>query len=177
MPIIIGPRKKYKPKLSQNEYIMTKLLIDNLYIDYELDYKLSFNYNLIIYNDTFLHFPERYSLLGNMPNSYTLFRPLKSDKHANILIDMFDQLDIIKTDSLTILESNDDNGNKTYRGYFTYKGKKVDKSYTYNAPTTAILKSFMVAKLILDSDDYDIFINNLMSFTRRYSNHRGNENV
>ena len=169
MLINIKPRKKYKFKVSESEFIMTKLLLENLYVDFEDDYQLSFNYGLISYNNSLLHFPERYNSFANIPNNCTLFRPLKNDKHANILIDMFEQLNIIDTDSLTILENINDKNIKTYQGYFTYKGKKVDKSYTYNAPTIAVLKSFMIAKLILDTDDYDTFMSNLMVFNRYYN--------
>lgn len=169
MNIVISSRKN-KYKISETEFTLTKLLLDNLYVDVESNYELSFNYVTLSYNTVPLHFAETYNSLMNMPSNKTVFRPLKNDKHANILIDMFEQLNIIKTDSLTILESVDENDVKTYKGYFTYNGKKVDKSYTYNAPTTPVLKCFMIAKLILDSYDYDIFISNLIEFNRHLNN-------
>lgn len=169
MPIIIKSRRKFKFKISEIEFKLTKLLLDNLDIDYESDYTLSFNYLPIIYNNSPLCFAERYISLLNIPNNKVIFRPIKNDKHANILIDMFDRLGIINSDNLIILSD----GDNAYKGYFTYNGKKIEKSYTYNAPTIPILKSFMVAKLLLDSDDYNIFLNNLLEYNRiNYKNRR-----
>lgn len=176
MKIYIAPRKKHRFKISKNEFILTKLLIDNLYIDFESNYELTSNCVTLSYNNVPLHFAESYIALVNIPNDKIIFRPLKNDKHANILIDMFEQLNIIKTDSLTILE-DDYNESKTYKGYFTYNGKKIDKSYTYNAPTIPVLKSFMIAKLILDFDDYNIFLNNLIEFNRYSKSKSVKENV
>lgn len=177
MNIVINSRKKNRFKISETEFILTKLLLDNLSVDVESNYELSFNYITLSYNGSPLHFAETYNSLMNIPNNKTIFRPLKNDKHANILIDMFEQLDIIKTDSLTILEDIDQNEIKTYKGYFTYNGKKIGKSYTYNAPTTTVLKSFMIAKLILDSYDYDIFISNLIEFNKYNRNKSVKNNV
>lgn len=176
MPILIGPRRRFKFKVSEYEFILTKLLLDNLYVDFEPDYELSFNCNPLSYNGSLLHFAERYLSLMNIPNDETIFRPLKSDKHANVLIDMFEQLELIETDGLTIMEY-EENGNKLYKGYFTNNCKKIDKSYTYNAQSIPILKSFMVAKLLLDSDDYNIFINNLMQFNRQLYRTKNNSGV
>lgn len=177
MNIVIASRRKNRFKISETEFILTKLLLDNLYVDVESNYELSFNCITLSYNGTPLHFAETYNSLMNIPNSKVIFRPLKNDKHANILIDMFEQLDIIKTNSLTILESVDQDEIRSYKGYFTYNGKKIDKSYTYNAPTTAVLKSFMIAKLILDSYDYEIFLSNLIEFNKYNRNKSVKENV
>lgn len=177
MPIYIAPRKKFKFKITETEFILTKLLLDNLYVDFEPEYKLSFNCNIVSYNGTPLHYSERYASLSNIPNDLTIFRPLKNDKHANVLIDMFEQSNIIETTSLVIKEtginlSSMTRDEKTYEGYFTNNGHTINKSFTYNAPTIPILKSFIIGKMILNKEDYNIFISNLMEYNRQYRRSR-----
>ena len=112
MPILIGKRRSPRFKISEYEFNITKLILDAFDIDIESDFQLTYNYNPIMISGQPVYYTDQYAALPGISKDLNIFRPLKNDKHANILIDMFEELDIIEIDNLTILEYENKYGRK-----------------------------------------------------------------
>ena len=152
-------------KIPEYEYNMTSMLINALDIEYERDMRLSYNYIIMYLGQRDLLFPRQYVDLDKIPKGSLIFRPFKNERHANLLVDIFDE-EYDLTDSLTI-EEEERNDRKLYSGYFTKDGVKINKSYVYKCPSPAFLKSYMVAKMVLDKNEYIDFSTNLKLLLNR----------
>ena len=166
--------KRYRGfKVSELEFDITTTLIEAMDIEYEDNYTLEFQYWPISYGGYPIHYAENYEALVTLPRTYPIFRPFKTDKHANVLIDMFEGMELIEFDNLTTMEYIDKYGNKSFKGYFTLRNKALKNTYTYGAPSPAILKCMMVGKLILGADEYREFMQKVSLYSKIFRrNHR-----
>lgn len=165
-------REKLKyAKITEPEFIMTSLLLSNLYVDVECDSTLTFypdDYgHQVTFKNDILAFSDTYTGLADISDDKVIFRPLKYDKYANIIISMFEELNIIDTDMLNIINENPKSPKSTFKGFFTYKGQTINRSFSYNAPNIPVLKCLIIAKLILDENDYNTYIQNHHEYVRR----------
>lgn len=153
-------------KVNPNEFNITNLFIDCLELECGDDFIIYDGLRPLICGEKYLCYTDTYWALKYIPLEDAIFRPLKYEKHANIIIDMFDRLDIIDMDSLEV-EEKIINGKKKYCGYMKKNGKIVNGSYVKHAPTIPILKCSVIAKMLFDDCDYDIFKSNLMGYLKR----------
>lgn len=163
---LILHRYRSRNKITKSEFIITNLFINYLELELDSDYTLSFMLLPLICNDKQLGYTENYMFIRNIPSSLALFRPLKNEKHANLIIDMFDDLNIIDFDSLEIKEFTK-NDKKKYSGYLKKNNSIIEGSEVPSAPSVSILKLSIVAQLLFDSDDYMIYYNNLIKYLKR----------
>ena len=163
---IIMHRLKSRNKISKSEFIITNLFINYLELELDSDYTLSFMLLPLICNDKQLGYTENYMFIKNIPSSLALFRPIKNEKHANLIIDMFDDLNIIDFDSLEIKEFMK-NDKKKYSGYLKKNNIIVEGSEVPSAPSIPILKLSIVAQLLFDSDDYMTYYDNLIQYLKK----------
>ena len=63
----------------------------------------------------------------HIPKNLMIFRPLKNEKHSNILIDMFDELNIIE--KTPIINDAINNYYLTESGIFSKQGININKNY------------------------------------------------
>lgn len=146
-----------KPKMNKSEFLLTHTLLDLMDIEFEDDYTLTHDYTVLTYNGKHISLPDNYTYMSMIPKDKILFRPFKSDKHANIIIDMFDDIFDKQLDSFEIIQ----NENKLYNGYFLVDGKKLLDSEVENIKKISILKCMCVAKLLMDDEDFSDFIETL----------------
>lgn len=150
-------------EINQYEFNITKLLIDTLGIEYESDYLISFDNVPIVCGDKYLAYTEQYNYLRKIPKELAIFRPIKNEKHANIVIDMFDELNIIDSDSMEVKEFIKGN-KKKFSGYLKSGNKIIEESFVKSAPTIPILKVSIIANVLFDDDEYHEFRSNLSSY-------------
>lgn len=165
MPIRIA-REYPSIKISPNEFIITNLFINNLDLECFDNFIIHKDFIPLMCGEKYLCYSDIYHMLKYIPQSEAIFRPLKHEKHANIIIDMFDALDLIDMDGLEVEERIIDN-KKKYCGYIKKNGKIIKKSYVHHAPTIPIVKCSVIANVLFDKYDYDIFKSNLMEYFRR----------
>lgn len=171
MIIKIAPREKRNifSIISRSEFEITKMLLDVLDADIEYDNSIIYQYAPITMNDRIFVYAERYfdlDKVSKMENTI-LFRPLKSDKHANILIRMFEDLDLIDFDSLEIIENVLDNGRIKYSGYLKKGDKIIQGSYIKTAPSISILKVSIIANLLMNSEEYNKYYKYLLEYLHK----------
>ena len=150
-------------KINKYEFNITKLLINALGIEYEPNYLISFDDSLIVCGDRYIAFTEQYKYLNNIPKDLTIFRPIKNEKHANIIIDMFDELNIIDSDNMEVTEFIKGN-KKKYSGYLRKGNTKIEESFVKSAPSIPILKVSIIANILFDEDEYNEYRENLSKY-------------
>lgn len=165
MPYLIL-RKIPAIKICYNEFIITNLFIQCLDLECFDNFIIHKDFIPISCGEKYVCYSDIYHMLKYIPQEYQTFRPLKHEKHANIIIDMFERLDIIDMDSVEIMEVNID-GKKKYSGYMQRNGKMIKNSYVKQAPTIPILKCSIVANMLFDKYDYAIFRENLSEYFKR----------
>lgn len=161
-------------KISQQEFNITKLLIDALGIEFDTGYMLSFDDAPIICGDRYLAYTEHYKFLEKIPKDMAIFRPIKNEKHANIIIDMFDELNIIDSDTMEVTEVTKPNGKKKFSGYLKCGGRIIEESKVKSAPSITILKISIIAKLLFDDNVYDEYMKNLTEYLGNVKNNQNN---
>ena len=158
-------------KVSENEFNITRMFLDAFDIDCENDYSLTYNYLSLTCGDKLLAYTERYNQLKNIPTNMMIFRPLKNEKHANTIIDMFDDLNLIESDNIEIREFSK-NGKKKYSGYLKHGNKIIEESIIKSSPTIPILKTSVIAKTLFDEETYDEYRHNLYGFLTNNKSHK-----
>lgn len=147
-----------KPKFSKNEFQITKMLLDALYVEYESDFSITIDSAPIYCGEKELNFPEHYSYINDFSKDRLIFRPLKNERHANILIEMFEESEInVNFDRIEINEYLNDNNKKRFKGYMIYKNDEVPNTNIKGSPSIAILKSTIIAKVLLSKKEYNKF--------------------
>ena len=154
--------------ISLYEFKITNKFLELLEIEYEHDYTLTCNLVDIYCQNRQLAYSKYYNSLPKISTSHTIFRPLISDKHANILITMFD---ILNDSELIydIVEVNI-NGKKKYKGIVKSEDSITDIPCTVIAPTIPICKVSIVAALLMDDNDYKYFrkmLKEYLKFTKK----------
>lgn len=168
---IAGRNTQKKPTyISEYEFKITKMLLDALCIDCESDYTITYNSCPLWSGSKLIGYTERYSSIPDVPKELSLFRPLRFEKHANILIDMFTDSEEIPVDALEIQEYIE-NDRKFYKGYFVYKGTPIENGTIEKARTPSVLKTSVVAKLLLDDMEYLEFTELLKKYFNRGKSH------
>lgn len=152
-----------KPKISISEFNITTLFINEFELDYESDFSLSYKYLPLTCGDRTLGYAEKYEMIDLVPKEFSLFRPLKNDKHANLIIEMFDDLNLIRSDNLEIKEFMK-NGRKKYSGYLLNGTKVLKRSIVKIAPSIPILKVSIIASIMLDHETYEYYYKNLINY-------------
>lgn len=164
MPLIRITRIKKPNAYSKEEFSLTKKLLDALDVEYESDLTISKNCLPILCGDRELTFPEHYVYMDSIQKDKLIFRPLKNERHANIIIDMFEESSKIDFDRIEIREFLNDNDKKRYSGYAIKGSEKVKKSTVKSSPSIPILKCTIIAKLIFDKKQYLEFRDMLAMF-------------
>lgn len=167
------PSKQFK--INEYEYNITKLLINSLGIEYEPNYLLSFEDAPIICGDRYVAFTEHYKFINRIPKNLAIFRPIKNEKHANIIIDMFDELNIIDADNIEVTEFMKGN-KKKFSGYLKCGNKKIEESFVKSAPSIPILKISIIAKILFDEYEYKEYKENLMKYLGKGDKHYESKN-
>lgn len=163
-----------KKKIDESEFNITKLLIDALGVDYESNYLISFDDAPIICGDKYLAFTEQYKYIDRIPKDLAIFRPIRNEKHANIIIDMFDELELIDADNIEVTEFIKGN-KKKFSGYLKNGNEMIEESFVKSAPSIPILKISIIAKILFDDDEYNSYIKNLTTFLNRKKGRKYNE--
>lgn len=153
-------------KVNEFEFNITKLLIDALGIEYESGYLLSFDDAPIICGDRYIAYTEQYKFLDRIPRDLAIFRPIRNEKHANIIIDMFDELNLIDSDNMEVTEFMKGN-KKKYSGYLKCGNKMIEESFVKSAPSIPILKVSIIANILFDDDEYQEYKDNLVNFLNK----------
>ena len=167
-------RKKKNNRYPESEFNVTKYLLDGFGIDYESDLSISLNLIAIYCGDRNLYFPEHYSYVNNIiSDNNIIFRPLKNERHSNILIDMFEELDS-NAYQLEITEFLNKNNKKRYKGYFICDGNIVKNSIIKSSPSIPILKTSIVAKMVLNDNEFNKYIELLKIYL---AEQKGDKNV
>lgn len=147
-----------KPKFSKNEFLMTKMLLDALYVEYESDFSISINSAPVYCGEKEFSFPEHYSYINDFSKDRLIFRPFKNERHSNILIEMFEESDMsINFDRIEINEYLNHNNKRRFKGYVIYKNNELPNTNVKGSPSIAILKCTIIAKLLLNKKDYITF--------------------
>ena len=155
MPLIKLTRIRKQNKFPKEEFQITKKLLDTLDIEYETDLTISKDCAPIFCGDRELTFPEYYSYIDTIPKEKLIFRPLKNERHSNILIEMFEESELmIPFDRIEIREFENENGKKRFSGYAVKGSQKIKKSSVKSSPSIPILKCTIIAKLMYDKKDY-----------------------
>lgn len=159
-------RKRKNNKITKNEFDITKMILDAFNCEYESDYSITIENAPLLYSDRVIAFPEHYSYINSDLNKdMILFRPLKNERHSNILIDMFEDYFMSEPmDSLEINEFLNDKNKKRYTGHIIVNGKLLKRSYIKSSPTIPVLKTSIIAKLLFNKDDYYKYKDKLNSF-------------
>ena len=152
-------RRKKQNKVSKSEFEITKLFLDYFESEYESDYSVTIDNSIIWCGDKVIAFPEHYSYINSdIPKDMALFRPLKNERHSNILIDMFEDLAMnVPMNSIEINEFINDNGKKRYNGHMTVYHKVVKESVIRSSPSIPILKTSIIAKVLFSKEDYSLY--------------------
>jgi hypothetical protein len=157
-------KKKHK-KMTKLEYDITKSIIDILDIDTDSDYSLFFGVSYLEAKKKQLAFPSQYISVNRLTQEQALFRPLKVEKHANLVIEMFEALTDMHTDHYEV--SDDDGIN---RGFFVANGKKLKDTEVFNLDTSSLLKTSSVMKIMMDNDDFKEYISKVVYFMKNGDN-------
>ena len=164
-----------KPKFSKNEFLMTKMLLDSLYVEYEPDFSITIDSAPIYCGEKEFNFPEHYSYINDFSKDRLIFRPLKNERHANILIEMFEESEMsLNFDRIEINEYLNDNNKRRFKGYMIYKNEQIPNTNVKGSPSIAILKSTIIAKALLSKKEYikfkELLTNYLMEQKESNSN-------
>lgn len=165
--MLIKITRRRKPnKVSKAEFQITKLVLDYFDTEYEEDFSINVDESPLWCGEKLVAFPEHYSYINSeIPKDMVLFRPLKNERHSNILIDMFEDVAMnMPMDSLEINEFLNDNGKKRFTGYMIVGRKKVKESVIKSSPSIPILKTSIIAKLLFSRDDYETYKTLLKDF-------------
>ena len=147
-----------KPKFSKYEFQITKMLLDALYVEYESDFSITIDSAPIYCGEKELSFSEHYSYINDFSKDKLIFRPLKNERHANILIEMFEESDMsINFDRIEINEYLNDNNKRRFKGYMIHKNDQIPNTNVKGSPSIAILKSTIIAKILLSKKEYSDF--------------------
>ena len=147
-----------KPKFSKYEFQITKMLLDSLYVEYESDFSITIDSAPIYCGEKEFSFPEHYSYINDFSKDKLIFRPLKNERHANILIEMFEESEInLNFDRIEINEYLNDNNKKRFKGCMIYKNDPIPNTNVKGSPSIAILKSTIIAKILLSKKQYSDF--------------------
>ena len=161
---IIKKRKQNLLGINRYEFDITNTLIGLFDIDYESDFSLSYENSPIYIGGKLLGYCQDFDDINKIPiKEISVFRPLRNDRHADILIKMFEDLDIIDIDSLEIKEYDTDKG-KRYSGSFKKNNSIIDGTLIKSSPSIPILKISIVANMLLDENEYKIYYNNLLKY-------------
>ena len=154
-----------KPKFSKNEFLITKMLLDALYVEYESDFSITIDSAPIYCGEKELNFPEHYSYINDFSKDRLIFRPLKNERHANILIEMFEESEMnLNFDRIEINEYLNDNNKKRFKGYMIHKNEAIPNTNVKGSPSIAILKSTIIAKVLLSKKEYSKYKELLTSY-------------
>lgn len=144
-----------KPKFSKYEFLMTKMLLDALYVEYESDFSITIDSAPIYCGEKEFSFPEHYSYINDFSKDRLIFRPLKNERHSNILIEMFEESDMsINFDKIEINEYLNNNNKRRFKGYMIYKNDPIPNTDIKGSPSIAILKCTIIAKILLSKNEY-----------------------
>ncbi len=161
--IHISPHAIKPFKVNKYEFNITTMLIQNLDIEYESDYTISYDNTTIECCDRFLGYSENYYALQDIPPEIAIFRPIKNEKHANIIIDMLEYSGFIDFTYLEVRESIINN-KKKFSGWLTKNHEIIDGTYVKSAPSVPILKTSIAAKILFDDIDMSKYMENLINF-------------
>lgn len=167
MELIHIHRKRNKNKIDKNEFNISKMLLDYFEADYGDDFEITYNYSPIYCGEKILAYTEHFSDINSdlIPKDKSIFRPLINERHANILIEMFEELGLNDLYCINIEEFINKNGKKKYRGYFVDSKDNIIKStYIKSSSTIPILKTSMVAKAIFNDNDFYLYRSYLKDF-------------
>jgi hypothetical protein len=160
-----GTKRNKKVRMHREEYEAVRQLLNSLDVEFEDDYTLSHNYRQICQNNQPLYFPDNYGCLPFLEKGQTLFRPLQSERHSNIIIDMFEDLFPKEIDCFEIQITGDDT--LSYTGYFTSDGTKLEDSEVIGMSSIQSLKCACVAKMIMTESEFEEFMEKLQKTVRR----------
>ena len=147
-----------KQKFSKYEFLITKMLLDSLYVEYESDFSITIDSAPIYCGEKEFSFPEHYSYINDFSKDRLIFRPLKNERHANILIEMFEESEMsLNFDRIEINEYLNDNNKKRFKGHMIYKNDQIPNTNVKGSPSIAILKSTIIAKVLLSKQEYTKF--------------------
>jgi len=159
--------------MSKNEFDITNKLLNYLGVEFESDSTITLEYVQITCGNHILSFPEKYNTLETMGREHHLFRPLKSEKHANMLIDMFEESYPSNIDALEISEKPATSkkqlyelGPILYSGFLISKSMKIGASEILDIPSIPALKCAIVAKMLLPDYEHEIFNTKLSDFLK-----------
>lgn len=165
MPIKLTRIKENPNAFIKSEFIIVKKILDFLEIDYESDFSITKNCVPVYYGDREICFPEHFSYTSLIPKEKILFRPLRNERHSNILIEMFEESEFnIDHDRLEINEFINNKGKKRFTGWLVSHGETIKNSIIKSSPSIPILKTSIVAKLLFNDCEYDVFKNMLSSY-------------
>lgn len=165
MLIPITRIQKNKNKISKNEFNITKMLLDSLDVEFESDYSMTKDYSPLLCGDRILSYTEFYNNIDSIPKENVIFRPLKNERHSNILIEMFEEsIENISMDKIEITEYLNKHGKKRYSGYIISHGHILKDSKITSAPSIPILKTSIVARTLLNKNDYEEYTKYLRKF-------------
>lgn len=169
MTVLLHRIRDEKDRINIYEYNISKMFIYYLELDIEMNGLLTKYSAFIQCGDKLLSYHEKLKSVNNLfgDNSISIFRPLKLEKHTNLIIDMFDELYAIDFESLDIYESTNPNtGKRYYYGGLSRRGLSIEKSFVNSAPSIPILKSCVIVNMVFNDDDKAEFYTNLNNFLR-----------
>ena len=165
MSLIRISKRRRNNKIPKSEFKITSQLLYCFDAEIDEGYNIIVNYIPLTCGDKELAYSEHYSSLNTeIPKNKMIFRPIKNERHSNILIEMFEQSLIdISIERLEIEEYVNKNGKKRYSGYFVCKNNYNKDSIMTNTevkglPSIAALKTAIVAKAMLDENDFYDFM-------------------
>ena len=163
--------RRRKSKISEAEFELTSQFLHMLDLDVDSDFTIYSDLYLdpLMCGSKYLGFAERFSSISKIPKELAIFRPFRNEKHANIIIELFEEFNYIDFDTLEINDYEKD-GKIKYSGWLTKDGQVVEGSYIKTSPSAAILKMSIIAALMMDADEHKQYMENLMTFLKRGDN-------
>ena len=150
MSLIKVTRIKNTQKMTKTEFIITKAILDALDAEYDSDHSILLESSYYYCGDKVIALPEHYTYVNDeLDKDLILFRPLRNERHSNILIDMFEELKMsVPMDRLEINEYLNKNDKVRYSGYIIVNGNKMPNSYVKGSPSIPILKTSIIAQVL-----------------------------
>lgn len=167
MSLVRISKRKKSNRIPKSEFRLTSQLLYVFDTEIDDDYSILKDYVPLTCGDKELAYSEHYpSLSTEIPKNKVIFRPIKNERHSNILIEMFEELNESLVERLEVEEYLNKNGKKRYSGYFVCKNNNRKDSKLYDTevkglPSISALKTAIVAKAMLSDDEYDEFIETL----------------
>lgn len=148
-----------KNKFPINEFKITKMLLDALYVEYESDFTISQDSAPIYCGDKEISFPEHYAYINDFTKDQLIFRPLKNERHANILIEMFEESDMnVDFNRIEVNEYLNEKNKRRYKGSMIgINDKSISGTEISGCYSIPILKTSIIAKMVLSKKEYKEF--------------------